>query len=98
MLHFENKIGLVPLSVTMHEIAHLGKLTFIRSQIYGRWEQFYNTYRLSLDEYDHTIVKNLLEVKSLSAEDTTLLTLGHQESIAEDDDTENDYDLEEEME
>lgn len=102
MLHFEGRIGLVPLSVTMHEIAHLGRLTFVRSQIYGKWENFYNTYRLSLDEYDHTIVKNLIEIKNLNCEDTTLLTLGHEEVINEDDSTDKDaqydYDLENELE
>ena len=98
MLHFENKIGLVPLTVTMHEIAHLGKLTFLRSQIHGRWEQFYNEYKYSLDEYDHTIVKNLITIKSLNSEDSNLLTLGHDESISADNDTINDYNLEDELE
>lgn len=76
-LHLTDKIGLVPLSVTTHELAHLGKLEFIRTQIYGAWEWFYNNYSDYMDEYEHVLVKTLLERTSLTSdhEDLKLISM-----------------------
>ena len=71
-LHLNDKIGLVPLSVTTHELAHLGKLNFIRTQIYGEWEWFYNTYKKYMDDYEHSLIRSLLERTSLSSSDEDL--------------------------
>lgn len=43
-LHFKNKIGLVPLSVTNHELAHNGALFISKKQIFGDWEYFLKEY------------------------------------------------------
>lgn len=77
-LHFANNIGLVPLSVTMHEIAHLNRLKFLKRQIFGSWEKFYETYKPFLTEYDHTIVKDLIARKFLTREDSGVKELTYQ--------------------
>ena len=90
-LHFDDKIGLVPLTVTSHELAHLGKLKFLRTQIYGQWELFYNEYKGFMDDYDHINIKKLLELKSFNSEDEDikLISLDYNdiEKIEQDRDT-----------
>ena len=76
-LHFDGVVGLVPLSITMHQLAHLGKVKFLRSQIYGKWEQFYNEYKDYMDDYDHTVVRTLVETKCLEMKHEDLVMLGY---------------------
>lgn len=44
-LHFENKIGLVPLSKTMHELAHSGKIFLGSELIFGEYQKFIEQYK-----------------------------------------------------
>lgn len=78
-LHFKGIIGLVPLTVTTHEIAHLDKLQFVRSQIYGDWELFYNQYKDYLDDYDHIVVKKLLDTTHIELENNGIKLIGSKE-------------------
>jgi hypothetical protein len=64
--HFENQIGLVPLSQTMHELAHLQKIQLLKKHIYGEYENFYETYKNYFTEREHAMVKELNETKKLS--------------------------------
>jgi len=43
-LHYENKIGLVPLSITTHELAHSGNLFISKKQIFGDYSSFKKKY------------------------------------------------------
>ena len=77
-LHFNNHVGLVPLTKTIHELAHLGKIVLLKKMIYGNYMEFFNKYReyftieeinfidtLNSTEYlniDNTLI-NLLEVQ-----------------------------------
>ena len=79
-LHFQGLIGLVPLSVTMHEIAHLGKLTFVRTQIFGEWEEYYEAYKEYMDEYEHTVIQKLLATDCLEMSDQDITMLGYTEA------------------
>lgn len=63
--HFSTKIGLVPLTVTMHQLAHLNRLNITRKQIFGNWEQFYKEYTEYFSDFDIEIVRQLVERKSL---------------------------------
>lgn len=63
--HFMGKIGLVPLSVTNHELAHLQKMKIIRSQIFGNWEEFFNDYVEYLDDYTIFSIRELLDNKAI---------------------------------
>ena len=40
--HFKNKIGLVSLSKTNHELAHDGAIFLHKNQIFGKYEEFIN--------------------------------------------------------
>lgn len=68
--HFRNHIGLVPLTVTMHQLAHLGKLKFLRTQVFGSWEKFFEEYQDYLSDYDYTVVKELSERTSIKREES----------------------------
>ena len=63
--HFQNRIGLVPLSVTMHEIAHKSDLKLVRSQIVGNWESFVKKYQAYISDYDYGIIKEITERDAL---------------------------------
>lgn len=56
-LHFQNKVGLVGLSTTMHEIEHITGLPIIERQIYGDWKYFLD---FELTESDKLKVEALL--------------------------------------
>lgn len=54
-LHYENKVGLVPLSKTMHEVIHKStKLIVPLNMVYGEYSQFLNEYEpyISDDIYE----------------------------------------------
>lgn len=43
-IHYKNKIGLVPLMKTNHELSHEGKIFLSTKQIFGNWEAFLSEY------------------------------------------------------
>ena len=43
-LHFKNMTGLVPLTKTMHELAHFGYLFLSSNQIFGNYKEFMQKY------------------------------------------------------
>jgi len=49
-LHFENKVGLVPLSVTAHELVHAGNLFINLKQVFGNVPEFIKDYKDYIDE------------------------------------------------
>lgn len=54
-LHYENKVGLVPLSKTMHEVVHSSdKILIPLNMVYGEYSKF-------LDEYDSYIPEELYD-------------------------------------
>lgn len=48
-LHFNHKIGLVPLSITTHELAHDGEIFLRKDQIFGQYEEFAKMYDKGID-------------------------------------------------
>jgi len=45
-LHFDNKIGLIPLSKTVHELVHAGEVFINLNQVFGNYQQFVNEYEM----------------------------------------------------
>jgi len=43
-LHYKNLIGVIPLSVTMHELAHSGNIFISSKQIFGNYKKFISLY------------------------------------------------------
>lgn len=73
-LHYEGKVGLVPLSVTPHELYHAGEL-FIplnREFVFGNYEAF-------IDQYDATSYSNYKEVLNLIQNKTNEIMDGDEE-------------------
>lgn len=69
-LHYENKVGLVPLSKTMHEVIHKStKLIVPLNMVYGEYSQFLNEYEpyISDDLYEK-LERKLDMTKNLTPE------------------------------
>lgn len=58
-LHFQQKIGIVPLSHTNHELAHAGALFISAKQIFGRWDEFAEQYKEGLSQEQKEKIKTL---------------------------------------
>lgn len=73
-LHYKNFVGLIPLSITVHQLVHDGKILIPLQNVYGNYIAF-------LEEYDPYItegLRNMLQIKlQLSKEiaepDTSIL-------------------------
>lgn len=55
-LHYENKVGLVPLTVTVHELVHDGQLFIPTNFVYGNYNKFVEEY----NDYISDLHKNYL--------------------------------------
>ena len=55
-LHYRNLVGLIPLSLTVHKLVHLGRIFIPLQCIDGNFIRFYDEY----EEYIPTEVKNIL--------------------------------------
>lgn len=69
-LHFEDKIGLVPLSATIHELAHSAKNFKIpKSVIFGDWESYYEEYKDFMDPHEKNRYLEISELEFLEGKD-----------------------------
>lgn len=83
-LHFDDLVGLVPLTVTTHELAHLDALPIQRNQIKGEWEKFAIRFKDYLSDYDKALLRTLLKRTSLQLDTSPALTrLSEPTSLAE---------------
>ena len=69
-LHFMNLIGLVPLSVTIHQLTHSGRLFINMSQVFGYVSRFAKLYRDYIPEENLT---KLLKIVELSQSNVSML-------------------------
>lgn len=60
-LHFDNKVGLVPLDITCHELCEKGLLFIPMQDLYGRYDLFYDEYSAIIEIPDKIEAK--LETK-----------------------------------
>lgn len=58
-LHYEGKIGLIPLSKTPHELYHNGFLPIPLSKVYGNWRAFKNEYWDFLNSEQQDIIERI---------------------------------------
>jgi hypothetical protein len=63
-LHYNNQIGLVPLTETAHELAHSNTIELSSKLIFGDYERFISLYQSFLDQNKIQFVRSLQE-KSL---------------------------------
>lgn len=64
-IHYQGRVGLIPLSVTVHELVHEGKLFIPLQNVYGDFIAFLEEY----DKYISDDLKDILEVKLTMSRD-----------------------------
>jgi len=75
-LHYENKVGLVPLSKTAHEIIHNSTKLFVPiNMCYGNYSEFLTEYEPYIeDEVFEKIERKVLQTKNLTPESFEAIT------------------------
>lgn len=71
-LHYQNRVGLVPLSFTVHELVHSGKVLIPLQFVKGDYLNFLEMYDKYVDEEMRDILKRKIEL-SKELQDTTIL-------------------------
>lgn len=73
-LHYAGMVGLIPLSVTAHELVGEGKLIIPLNTVYGRFVQFVNDYYDYIDPIYLTMLSEKMELsRNLSSGDLSIL-------------------------
>lgn len=73
--HFNEIIGLVPLSTTIHELAHLGKIILLKKNIYGKYIDFFNKYNNYFSDSEKSIISSLEITKKINLDDSVIKLL-----------------------
>jgi len=68
-LHYENKVGLVPLSQTVHELAHSGEVFISIDKVFGDIKSFVQEYKNGIEDELKTQLKHLITLSKKTAED-----------------------------
>ena len=68
-LHYDNVIGLVPLSVTVHQLVHAGRIFLKLSQTFGNISQFITVYQEYIDD---ELIAKLAKIIELSKRETNM--------------------------
>lgn len=63
-IHYEGIVGLIPLSETVHELAHAGKITLALGSVSGNWKEFVKRYAPYLTNEDIDKLKFLIHTSS----------------------------------
>lgn len=73
-LHYQNKVGLIPLSVTVHQLVHDGKLCVPLQNVYGNYINFVEEYGNYIGESLKTVLHTKLTMsKELEYLDVSVL-------------------------
>jgi hypothetical protein len=71
-LHYQDRVGLIPLSVTVHELVHNGKLFIPLQCVAGNYLEFLKEYMDDIDPELQSILKKKIEM-SKEVVDTSIL-------------------------
>jgi hypothetical protein len=63
-LHYENKVGLVPLTKTVHELAHNGEVFISINNVFGNIEKFIYEYNLGVTSQHLEKLEKLIELSN----------------------------------
>ena len=75
-LHYVGLVGLIPLSVTVHELVHKGKLIVPLNCVYGRFVQFVKDYFEYIDPSYLSMLDNKINLtKNITREDMSILNV-----------------------
>lgn len=64
-LHFKHKVGLVPLTHTLHELAHDGSIFISKTQVFGDYQWFADKYSIALSADNKNKLQQLEEMSSM---------------------------------
>ena len=73
-LHLNDKIALVPLTTTMHELAHAGKIKIPKSVIFGNYSEYYEEHKEYMDEYELKLYEDIEGFEALDSKEVLMLT------------------------
>ena len=75
-MHYSGLVGLIPLSITCHQLVHDGKLIVPLNCVYGRFVEFTKEYYDELGEERLSILKeNILLTKQMKKSDFSILNV-----------------------
>lgn len=75
-LHYQGLVGLIPLSITPHELVHAGKLAVPLDKVYGKFVEFVKTYYEYIDPMCISMLNDKIELtKKLTMEDASILNV-----------------------
>lgn len=70
-LHYENKVGLVPLSKTVHELAHEGSIFIPLDLVFGNVNEFIKEYKNAITEDQFNLLSTLITLTDKEKDRTT---------------------------
>jgi hypothetical protein len=65
-IHFDNIIGLVPLSVTVHELVHAGEIFVNLNQVFGDVNTFIETYYMGITDEHIDSLNSLVKLSEMN--------------------------------
>lgn len=75
-LHYEGLVGLIPLSITVHELVHDGKIPIPLDAVYGKFVEFTKRYYDYIDPLYISMLNDKIEMtKKLTADDLSILAV-----------------------
>lgn len=73
-LHYKNQVGLVPLSATVHQLVHNGKIFIPLQNVYGNYLSFIEDYGEYISDNTSNILQTKLRMsKEIETPDTSIL-------------------------
>lgn len=73
-LHYQNKVGLIPVSVTVHQLIHSGKVFVPLQNVYGDFISFFDEYAPFVgNEIEDKLEEKLADSQDLTKQDTSIL-------------------------
>ena len=73
-LHYKNQVGLVPLSITVHQLVHDGKIFIPLQNVYGDYLSFVEEYGAYMSDATQNILQTKLRMsKEIDNPDTSIL-------------------------
>ena len=73
-LHMADKVALVPLTATMHELAHAGKIKIPKAVIYGNYRAYYEEHKNFMDEHELQLYEDIEKLEVIQTKEVLMLT------------------------
>jgi hypothetical protein len=73
-LHMNDKIALVPLTTTMHELVHAGKIQIPKNVIFGNYHEYFEEHKEYMDEYELKLYEDIEGFEVLDSKEILMLT------------------------